>query len=81
MVVNIQEQFERYQLFRRILLFYACCLILYATIKSFEYASVSTLPGMELAAVIAAIQVPIVWLTGFLSKLYWGSRNVNGTNY
>lgn len=80
MVAKLREQFEQHQLFRRILLVYACCLITYATIKSFEYVGNSGLPGIELAAVIAAIQVPIVWLTGFLSKLYWGARNAGITN-
>lgn len=78
--MKLHDQFEKHQLFRRCLLFYACCLILYATIESFKYANVSVLPGLEVAAIISAIQIPIIWLTGFLSKLYWGSRNAGIAN-
>lgn len=69
------EQFEKYRLYRRIIVFFACALTLYTTIKSFEYAFFSQLSGTDIAMVIAAIQVPVAGIMSFVSKLYWESRN------
>lgn len=71
----LKNQLDNHQLYRRILVFYACCLTWYATTKSVEYAHISALPGFEVAAVITAIQAPLAAMMMFLSKLYWGGRN------
>jgi len=42
---------------------------------SFEYAHASDLPGLEVAAVITAIQAPVTVLLGYLVKLYTGSAD------
>ena len=71
----IFEQFEKYRLYRRIIVFFACALTLYTTIKSFEYAFYSQLSGSGVAMVIAAIQVTVTAIMSFVSKLYWSSRD------
>lgn len=72
---RIFDQFEKYHLFRRIVVFFACALTLYTTAKSFEYAFYSQLSGADVAMVIAAIQVPVAGIMSFVSKLYWSSRD------
>lgn len=69
---RLSEYLDKYKIYRKLLVFYMCCLILYVTVESFKLASTVETLDMGLAAVLAAIHVPITYLTGFISKLYWG---------
>ncbi len=69
----LSNQFENHRLFRRLFIIFCCVLVWVTTQWSFSYASTSELPGMELAAVLTAIQAPITMLVGFCAKLYTGS--------
>lgn len=69
----LQNQFENHRLFRRLLLIYCCVLVWAATHWAFNYAAGSGLPGVELAAVITAIQAPVTLLLGYFVKLYSAS--------
>lgn len=71
----LSEQFKNHRLFRRALLIFACVLTWLVTHYSFEYASASALPGLEVAAVITAIQAPVTALLGYMVKLYTGSAD------
>lgn len=74
------EHLEKYQLYRRLIVAYAGVLVLYATIESFRYANAALSVGdanINTAAIIAAIQIPITWFTGFVSKLYWQGKTSN----
>lgn len=72
---SILEQLEKHQLYRRLIVLFMVCLITYTTIESFAYAHVALgQSGMETAAIIAAIQVPVTTLMGFVSKLYWDKK-------
>jgi len=75
MINLISEQLERHQLFRRLVMVYMCWLVAYATMQSFEFAnrSIDT-SGIEIAAIIAAIQVPVSAMMAFMSKLYWDGK-------
>ena len=55
---------------------YCCGLVGYVTYWSFRYAYDSSLPGGEVALVIAAIQGPTTLLLGHFLKLYSESANV-----
>lgn len=72
----IYNLFEKYRLFRRLLIVFMCWLIAYTTTLSFDFAALSNTgySGTEVASIIACIQVPITGLTGFLTKLYWANR-------
>ncbi len=69
------EQLEKHQLYRRLIVLFMLFLIAYTTIESFNYAN-SALgnSGIETAAIISAIQVPVTILMGFVSKLYWSKK-------
>lgn len=72
---SILEQLEKHQLYRRLIVLFMVCLITYTTIESFAYANVALgQSGIETAAIIAAIQVPVTALMGFVSKLYWDKK-------
>lgn len=72
---TIFDQFEKYQLYRRLIVLFMIFLITYTTIKSFGYANIALgQSGIETAAIIAAIQVPVTALMGFVSKLYWSKK-------
>lgn len=66
----IARQFEEHRLFRRLMMTWSMVLMTYVIIKTMDYVFVSTLPGVELAAVVAAMLAPNGILQGFLSKLY-----------
>lgn len=67
----IAEQLEKHQLFRRVVMIYMCCLVAYTTMESFDFANESIdASGIEIAAIIAAIQVPVSAMMAFMSKLY-----------
>lgn len=77
MLQALSEHFEKYQLYRRLIVAYAGILVLYVTIESFKYAHAALGVGeanINTAAIIAAIQIPITWFTGFVSKLYWQGK-------
>ena len=71
----ISEQFKNQRLFRRGLIVFCCVLVWAVTHWSFQYAHASGLPGLEVAAVITAIQAPVTVLLGYLVKLYTGSAD------
>ena len=71
----LSNQFENHRLFRRLFIMFCCVLVWVTTQWSFGYASSSDLPGMELAAVLTAIQAPITALLAFCAKLYTGSAD------
>lgn len=74
-MISVIDIFEKYQGYRRIIFLFSCALIWYTTVKSFEYAnSALGQSGVETAAVIAAIQIPVTTMFGFISKLYWTGR-------
>jgi len=80
---SIKNNFENHQLYRRLIVFYACLLIGYVTYESFFYANAALNTGndgLQTAAIIAAIQLPTTWLTGFVSKLYWSGRDAGVNN-
>ncbi len=71
----ISYQFEEHQLFRRIVMLYMCWLVAYTTMASFEFANRAIdASGIEIAAIIAAIQVPVSAMTAFISKKYWEGK-------
>ena len=75
MINLISEQLERHQLFRRMVMIYMCWLVAYTTTESFEFANRSIdASGIEIAAIIAAIQVPVSAMMAFMSKLYWDGK-------
>ncbi len=69
----LNDQFSNHRLFRRMFMIFCCVLVWETTAWSFSYASSSDMSGVELAAVITAIQAPITILLGFCAKLYTGS--------
>lgn len=71
--MSIAELFERHHLYRRALVLFICALIWFTTVESFALARAN--PDVQIAAVIAAIQVPVTALFGFVSKLYWSGRS------
>ena len=78
MIEKISKQFEENQLFRRLIVVFVCALTAYATYESFEYANNALgKSGVETAAIIAAVQVPITYIMKFITKFYWSGRNVN----
>ena len=76
---SIKAELDHHQLFRRLVVVGAGALIAYTTAKSFEYAFDSSLSGLDIAAVITAIQLPVTGLMTFVSKLYWDGKD-NATN-
>lgn len=71
----ITEQLKKHQLFRRAMMIYMCWLVAYTTIDSFEFANRSIdASGIEIAAIIAAIQIPVSAMMAFMSKLYWSGK-------
>lgn len=49
----------------------------YVTFESFKFAYASTLPGIELAAVIASITAPVCALQGFVFNSYMRAKDGN----
>lgn len=80
----LYQQFESNLLYRRLIVFSALILTYLVTVWSFGYAHAALDQGvadMNIAAIIAAIQVPITAVMTFISKLYWGGRDaVNNSN-
>ena len=73
---KINKQLEEHQLFRRFVLLYVCLLLWYTTVESFKYASLALgNSGIETAAIIAAIQVPVTAMMTMVSKFYWDGKN------
>lgn len=75
MLQKLNEQFEHNQLFRRLVVIFMCCLIAGTTYESFFYAKMALgMSGVETAAIIATIQIPITYLAKFVSELYWQGK-------
>lgn len=76
-MINLAEQLDKYQLFRRLIVVFGCGLVLYVTVRSFDLmamAIVEHTPLLELAGVLASSHVPSLTAFAFISKLYWSKR-------
>jgi hypothetical protein len=74
---RIAKCFEDYQLYRRLIVLFVCLLVGYTTMESFRFATMEpAYTGMEVAAIITTIQLPVTAMTSFVSKLYFESRRV-----
>ena len=71
----LSEQFKNQRLFRRSLIVFLLCVGMGRHSLVFQYAHANGLPGLEVAAVITAIQAPVTVLLGYLVKLYTGSAD------
>ena len=72
------KQFEKYNLFRRLLLVSVMCMAWRVTEWSFTYAHhVEDKAGTEIAVVIAALTAPVMALLGYSFKLYSGDRRAH----
>lgn len=61
--------------FKHLVLIYAAFLVAYTTYASFNYAYAAMgTDGLQTAAIIATIQLPITGVLGFISKLYWENK-------
>lgn len=63
--------------FRRAYVVAAFILVWKAAVWSFAYATASKLPGLDTAAVIAAVNTPPSTMMGFAFKHYLGSRDAD----
>jgi hypothetical protein len=61
---------DRRAVFHRAVLLYALWLVYEVTWNSFNLAWGSARPGVEVAAIIAAIQLPVTTLLGAVLKFY-----------
>lgn len=74
----LYHQFDNNLLYRRIIVFFAFVLTYLVTMWSFKYAHAALAAGvadLNIAAIIAAIQVPVTATLTFISKLYWDGRD------
>jgi len=72
------NHFERYHLFRRIVLLLELGMVVYVTLLSFEYATIAlqhAVSATYVVGVIAGIQAPIVALMGYSFKIYSQQRS------
>lgn len=79
--INLFDQFEKYQLYRRLIVAYFCVLVFYATAETIKYAFAAlevNQASLTTAAVITAVQAPIMAVKYFVCKLYWSGRANNG---
>jgi len=80
-MVWLGDQFERYNLFRRLLLVSVMCMAWRVTEFSFQYAHhVEDKAGTDIAVVIAALTAPVMALLGYTFKLYSKDRRADNSN-
>ena len=66
----MDQWMKRYRIFSRTMLLISIAQMLWVTWWSTRFAMTSTLNGMEVAGVIAAVQVPVTMLFNSVYKTY-----------
>lgn len=66
---------DQHKVFRRLLIAYACAMTYIVVDWSMDFAGISELDGISIAAVIASIQAPIIAMNGYIAKLYIENSN------
>ena len=61
---------KRYRIFSRTMLLISITQMLWVTWWSMKFAATSTLTGLEIAGVIAAVQVPVTMLFNSVYRTY-----------
>ena len=61
---------KRYRIFSRTMLLISITQMLWVTLWSTKFAATSTLTGLEIAGVIAAVQVPVTMLFNSVYRTY-----------
>lgn len=71
----MDQWMKRYRIFSRTMLLISITQMLWVTWWSMHFAETSTLNGMEVAGVIAAVQVPVTMLFNSVYRTYKESTN------
>lgn len=71
----MDQWMKRYRIFSRTMLLISITQMLWVTWWSMHFAETSTLNGMEIAGVIAAVQVPVTMLFNSVYRTYKESTN------
>lgn len=71
----MDQWMKRYRIFSRTMLLISITQMLWVTWWSMRFAETSTLNGMEVAGVIAAVQVPATMLFNSVYRTYKESTN------
>lgn len=71
----MDQWMKRYRIFSRTMLLISITQMLWVTWWSTRFAMTSTLNGMEVAGVIAAVQVPVTMLFNSVYRTYKESTN------
>lgn len=71
----MDQWMKRYRIFSRTMLLISIAQMLWVTWWSMHFAETSTLNGMEVAGVIAAVQVPVTMLFNSVYRTYKESTN------
>lgn len=66
----MDQWMKRYRIFSRTMLLISITQMLWVTWWSTKFAATSTLNGMEVAGVIAAVQVPVTMLFNSVYRTY-----------
>ena len=66
----MDQWMKRYRIFSRTMLLISIAQMLWVTWWSTRFATTSTLNGMEVAGVIAAVQVPVTMLFNSVYRTY-----------
>lgn len=75
--MKLSELFERHYAFRRGLIVAELAMVHYVTERSYDYAIYATdkgVTGLDIVAVIGALQAPVLGLLGYTFKLYNDQR-------
>lgn len=74
------EQFEKYHLFRRLILVFLCVMYAYVTIESFSFARFGVNHGVsatDIVIIIGSLQTLMSAVIGYAFKIYSTSRDQN----
>ena len=66
----MDQWMKRYPIFNRVMLLISITQMLWVTWWSTKFAATSTLAGLEIGGVIAAVQVPVTMLFNSVYKTY-----------
>ena len=66
----MDQWMKRYRIFSRTMLLISIAQMLWVTWWSTKFAATSTLTGLEIAGVIAAVQVPVTMLFNSVYRTY-----------
>ena len=72
------EQFEKYHLFRRLILVFLCVMYAYVTIESFSFARFgisNNVSATDIVIVIGSLQTLMTVVLGYSFRLYSQSRD------